>query len=173
MGKKIYTIDERDRAAHDGVKIRGFFRLQIEDGATGKIVGDSGWVQNTVPVDGKLGYLVKSLGSISGSSYLSYAGIGEGSAPATNSTSLESECTGTDSAVQRAALTMASSGSTALRCTGTFSSGDSFVTATENIANIGLFGLSAAGTIFAGNTFASSSCATNQNVNFTYDITFT
>jgi hypothetical protein len=70
-------------------------------------------------------------------------------------------------------MTMQSSGSTALRCTGTFASSDSFVTAVESISNIGLFRSSTGGTIFAGNTYDSSSCATNQNVNYTYDITFT
>lgn len=175
MGKKILDVAERDQLAKDGTQVRGFFRLHIED-PSGDIVGDSGWVQNTVTNDGKLGYLVKALGSISGSSYLSYAGIGEGTDTINaTQTTLTSECTGTDSNPQRATLTMNSSGSTALRCTGTFSSGDSFVTATESIAEIGLFRSagSDAGTMFAANTFDSSSCATNQNVNFTYDITFT
>jgi hypothetical protein len=35
-----------------------------------------------------------------------------------------------------------------------------------------LFNSSSTGTLFAGNTYTSSSCATNQNVNATYDITF-
>lgn len=172
MDKKYY--DEYPPPNHDGINIRGFFRLNIEN-PDGEIVGDSGWVENTVTNDGKLGYLVKALGSISGSSYLSYAGIGEGTAPGAADTSLQSECSGTSNEPQRATLTMNSSGSTALRCTGTFSSGDSFVTATESIKNIGLFRSAGSdgGTVFAGNTFATSSCATNQNVNFTYDITFT
>jgi hypothetical protein len=116
---------------------------------------------------------VKSLGSIANSSYLSYAALGEGSAPGAADTSLESEVTGSNANGNRDAMTMASSGSTALRCTGTFASGDSFVTAVENISNIGLFRSSTGGTIFAGNTYDSSSCATNQNVNYTYDLTFT
>jgi hypothetical protein len=41
-----------------------------------------------------------------------------------------------------------------------------------NISNIGLFNSSSTGTLFAGNTYASSSCASNQAVNITYDITF-
>ena len=36
------------------LKIRGMFRLQIEDGPTGKIVGDSGWKQNQIT---NLGFL--------------------------------------------------------------------------------------------------------------------
>jgi hypothetical protein len=156
----------------DNVKMRGFFRLQIED-PDGAIVGDSGWKRNTVTNDGKLQYLVRALASSAGSKYLSYAALGEGTAPGAADTALESEVVGTQGSQIRDAMSMESSGSTALRCTGTFASGDSFVTATENISNIGLFRSSTGGTIFAGNTYASSSCATNQNVNYTYDITFT
>ena len=159
-------------ATKDSVKLRGFFRLQIED-PDGSIVGDSGWRRNTVTNDGKLQYIVRALASSAGSKYLSYAALGEGTAPAAAATSLESEVVGTQGSQIRDAMSMESSGSTALRCTGTFASGDSFVTATEDIANIGLFRSSTGGTIFAGNTFDSSSCATNQNVNYTYDITLT
>lgn len=159
-------------ATKDSVKLRGFFRLQIED-PDGSIVGDSGWQRNTVTNDGKLQYIVRALASSAGSKYLSYAALGEGSEPGAAATSLESEVVGTQGSQIRDAMSMQSSGSTALRCTGTFSSGDSFVTATENISNIGLFQSSTGGTIFAGNTYASSSCATNQNVNYTYDITLT
>ena len=60
-----------------------------------------------------------------------------------------------------------------MQFTGTFSSSNSFVTSTQNISNIGLFATSSGGTLFAGNTFASSSCATNQDVNCTYVISFT
>ena len=159
-------------ATKDSVKLRGFFRLQIED-PDGSIVGDSGWRRNTVTNDGKLQYIVRALASSAGSKYLSYAALGEGTAPVAADTALQSEVVGTQGSQIRDAMSMESSGSTALRCTGTFASGDSFVTATEDIANIGLFRSSTGGTIFAGNTFDSSSCATNQNVNYTYDITLT
>jgi hypothetical protein len=58
--------------------------------------------------------------------------------------------------------------------TATFASSDSFMSATANISNIGLFQQSnvTTGTLFAGNTYASSSCATNQNVNATYTVSF-
>ena len=159
-------------ATKDSVKMRGFFRLQIED-PDGSIVGDSGWNRNTVTNDGKLHYIVRALASSAGSKYLAYAALGEGTAPGAAATSLENEVVGTQGSQIRDAMTLESSGSTALRCTGTFASGDSFVTATEDIANIGLFQSSTGGTLFAGNTYASSSCAVNQNVNYTYDITLT
>jgi hypothetical protein len=160
------------KATKDSVKLRGFFRLQLED-PDGAIVGDSGWQRNTVTNDGKLQYIVRALASSAGSKYLSYAALGEGTAPGAAATSLESEVVGTQGSQIRDAMSMESSGSTALRCTGTFASGDSFVTAVESISNIGLFQSSTGGTIFAGNDYASSTCATNQNVNYTYDITLT
>jgi hypothetical protein len=158
--------------AHDGVQLRGFFRLQVED-ESGEIVGDSGWKKNQITNLGVQQYLAYSLGSLAGSKYISYAGIGEGTEPGAADTALESEVTGTNSIVQRASVARASTGSTGLRCTGTFDSDNSWCVATEDIANIGLFRSSTGDTIFAGNTFASTNVNTNQNANFTYDITFT
>jgi len=150
----------------EGLKIRGFSRVQIVE--DGKIVGDSGWVgPNQVVNLGFNQYLVMSLGSIAGSKYITHMALGSGSQPGAADTSLDGEV------VKRTTVTAASSsGSKTLRLTATFASVDSFVTDTQNISNIGLFNTSAAGTIFAGNTYASSSCATNQAVNATYDIIF-
>ena len=160
------------QTAHEAVALRGFFRLQIEE--DGKIVGDSGFQQNQITNLGVQQYLVLSLGSIAGSKYVSYAGIGEGTEPGAADVVLQNEVSGTNGIVQRATFNAASSGSTGLRCLGTFGSGDSFVTAQESIQNIGLFRSSSADdTIFAGNTFTQSTIDVNQNANFTYDITFT
>ena len=149
----------------ENINIKGMFRIHITE--DGKIVGDSGWVENQVTNLGFNQYLVSSLGSIAGSKYISHVGLGTGGAPAAGDTSLAGE---TDKRTSVTAATAA--GSKTLRLTATFGSSDSFVTAARNISNIGLFNTSAGGTIFAGNTYASSSCATNQDVNATYDIIF-
>ena len=149
---------------YEGIRVRGFFRVQIEDEQDG-IVGDSGWQENVIT---NLGFLnvVNQLGtSLTGSKH-SHLALGSGGAPATNATSLGGEVE------VRAALTAASSGSTALQMTATFASAASFVTNTQNISNIGVFGTSSGGTLLSGNTYASSSCATNQAVNCTYTWTF-
>ena len=169
--EKVLDIKDR-KPTTDGVRLHGFFRLQIEN-QDGSIVGDSGWCENAITNLGKLHYIVRALASSAASKHLSYAALGEGTEPGAADTALESEVVGTSGEQVRDAMTMESSGSTALRCTGTFASGDSFVTATEDISNIGLYFISSEGTLFAGNTFASSSCAVNQNVNYTYDITLT
>ena len=149
----------------DGVKVRGMFRVQIDE--NGEIKGDSGWHENQVVNLGFNQYLVMSLGSIAGSKYITHAALGTGGAPIAADTSLAGEV------VVRAAITAAtSSSSKTLRLTATFASSNSFVTDTRNISNVGLFNTSSGGTLFAGNTYASSSCATNQNVNATYDLVF-
>lgn len=149
----------------EGLKVKGTYRLQITE--DGKVVGDSGWNENQIVNLGFNDYLVKSLGSISGSKYITHMALGSGTAPGATATSLNGEVE------VRASVTAASSSSSkTLRLTATFSSSDSFVTNTQNLSNVGLFNTSSGGTLFAGNTYASSSCATNQNVNATYDITF-
>lgn len=148
----------------ESIKVRGFYRLQIEN-PDGSIAGDTGVVPNQIT---NLGFLniVNQLGtSLTGSKH-SHLGLGSGGAPASNATTLGGEVEA------RAALTAASNGSTSLQMTATFASSDSFVTNTQNISNIGVFGTSSGGTLLSGNTFASSSCATNQNVNATYTWTF-
>lgn len=153
------------KKASDGIRIKGMFRVHIDD--DGKIVGNSGWKTNQVTNLGFNQYLVSTLGAIAGSKQLTFMAIGTGGAPAAADTALAGEQS------VRAAITAAtSSGSKTLRCTATFNSSASFVTATKNLSNIGLFNTSSGGTIFAGNTYTSSACATNQNVNATYDIIF-
>jgi len=147
-----------------GLKVKGMFRVQITE--KGKIVGDSGWLANQVTNLGFKQYLCDSLGNASGK-YISHMALGTGGVPNATDTALANEVQ------KRAAVTAASSSSSKTeRFTATFASSDSFVTATQNISNIGLFNTSTGGTLFAGNTYSSSSVATNQNVNATYDIIF-
>jgi hypothetical protein len=149
----------------DGLKIKGMFRIQLTE--DGKLVGDSGWKKNQITNDGFNDYLCKALGAVSGSKQVSHLALGTGGVPAASDTSLAGEVQ------KRQAVTAAtSSSSKTIRFTGTFSSNNSFVTTTQNVSNIGLFNSSSTGTLFAGNTFASSAVATNQNVNATYDIIF-
>ncbi len=149
----------------DKANVRGFYRIQITK--NDKIVGESGWLENQVVNLGFNHYLVSTLGAIAGSKQITHMALGTGSQPGAAGTSLEGE-----QSVRTTVTAATSSGSKTLRLTATFGSSDSFVTATKNISNVGIFNTSAAGTLFAGNTYASSACATNQNVNATYDIIF-
>jgi hypothetical protein len=150
----------------EGVRVKGSLRLRIRN-KDGSIHGDTGFLNNQVVNLGFNDYLVRTLGGITGSKVITHLALGSGTQPAAAGTSLQGEV------VKRKAITAAtSSTSKALRLTATFGSTDSFVTNTQNIRNAGLFNTSAAGTLFAGNTFNSSSCATNQQVEVTYDVSF-
>lgn len=157
----------------EGLMVKGAFHLQIEDEG-GLIVGDSGWCSNVITLNGFNNYIIKRVGTSLTGSQVSHAGLGEGTdAIATNAVALASEVTGTNAIVQRAALTAeTSSTSKTMRLTATFNSANSFVTATESIGEVGIFGHSTTASMAAGNTFATSTVATNQNVNVTYDWIF-
>ena len=164
-------IKSKNKGQHDGMKVRGFFRVQITEDGKG-VMGDSGWRENQVTNLGIRQYLVDWLASGAGKS-VTYMALGTGGAPASAATSLTGELTHSTSG--RAAVSSSIVASGTNQFTGAFASANSFVTAPANISNIGLFNTSTTGvgTLFAGNTFASSSCATNQSVNATYQIRFT
>lgn len=163
------------RNSHEPVKLRGMFRLQIEE--DGQIVGDSGWKENQITTGGFLN-IVNQMGTGLTGSKISYAALGTGSVPGTSDTTLNGEVsTNGSGSVVRAALTAAtSSTSKTLHNTATFSSSNSFITASANISNIGLFQTSgpttASGQLLQGQTYTSSALATNQNVNISYDLIF-
>ena len=158
----------------DGIKIHGFSRVQItepqKDGRE-KIIGDSGFVgPNAISNLGFLDYLVHTLGASAGSKQVGWVALGTGTTIAAAATALPGEIM---SSTQRGSVTYANVASTTAQFTATFASSDSFLSAAANLSNIGLFANSTTNeTIFAGNTYASSSCNTNQNVNVTYQIRF-
>ncbi len=152
----------------EGLKAKGIFRVQIEE--DGRVVGDTGWKENQITNLGFNLFLVSSLGAISGSGPVRAMALGTGGVPNNTDTFLTGEITGSTARLTVTAAT--SSTSKTVHFTGTFQSANSFLGGSSNISNIGLFNTTQAGTLFAGNTFASSACATNQNVNCTYDITF-
>lgn len=151
------------------IAIKGMFRVAIEE--NGKIVGDSGWIKNTVTNDGLNNYVQRVMAQTAGSLTVSHAALGTGGTPASNDTTLSGEITHASNS--RAALTLAT-GDRTLQATATFASSDNFITAAVNISNVGLFQQSNTNTatLLAGNTYASSALATNQNVNLTYNLVF-
>jgi hypothetical protein len=150
----------------DKLGIKGFFRVQLTDDK-GAVTGDSGWRENQVTNLGIQDYVVDWLvGDTANGKSITHMALGTGGAPASDATSLTGEVE------KRAAVSTSIVASRTAQYTAQFASSDSFVTNTQNISNIGLFNTSSGGTIFAGNTYASSSCATNQNVNATYQIRF-
>ena len=153
------------------IKVRGFFRINILKDRDGKeiIVGDSGWMKNQVVNLGFQDYLCQTLAGMAGSKTVSYVALGTGGAPAAADTGLAGEIM---SSTQRKTVSPSTIASKTVQFTAAFASSASFLSAAANLSNIGLFNTSSGGTIFAGNTYASSSCATNQSVNVSYQIRF-
>lgn len=161
--------------AQDSVKVRGFFKLRLgypdENGVVKVVVGETPWVPNLITNLGKDQYLAQLLGAMAGSKQVTYAALGTGGAPVATDTALAGELT--DAAGCRCAVnvtTANASGTVDFR----FTLNSNVITAAHNISNVGLFNTSttSAGTIFAGNTYTSSTLATNQAVNGTYEIRF-
>ena len=158
------------------IKLRGMFRIQITEEGKG-VVGDSGWCENQVTNLGINQYLVNHLLGDTGSrKNVTHMALGTGAAPASTDTALAGELTAKSSARKTVSTSVVSSRTA--QFVASFNSSDDFVgsavTTSVNIANVGLFETSTtnAGTLFAGNTYASSSCASNQNVVVTYQIRF-
>jgi hypothetical protein len=153
--------------------VKGFSRVQITEDLPGgevKIVGDSGWVgPNQITNDGFLNFLVKAIGGSSGSAQITHIALGTGTVPAAGATTLNGEIS---ASTKRKAVTFGTVNSTTAQFTATFGSTDNFLAGASNLSNIGLFNSSSSGSFFAGNTYNSSSCNTNQNVNVTYQIRF-
>lgn len=154
----------------EGIKLRGFFRLQVTE--DGEIVGNSGWMPNNVTDAGMNLYILELMSADAGSLRISWAALGTGGLVTDGTEQLPGELG--HFASGRAAATLVTSASSRLRVTATFNSTQSFLTTTADISNVGLFQQSNTdtATVFAGNTYASSNVASNQNVNLTYDINF-
>lgn len=165
-------IKKNNTGVKEGVSAKGFFRLQITEDKNGKtkVVGDSGWMKNQVTNLGFDQFLCQTLAGMAGSKTVSHVALGTGGAPAATDTTLAGEIM---SSTQRKTVSPSTIASKTVQFTAAFNSVDSFTTATANISNVGLYNTTATGgTLFAGNTYSSSACATNQNVNVTYQIRF-
>lgn len=152
----------------DGIKAKGFFKLNIIN-QDGSVAGSTGWKKNQIVNTGYQDFLMYLLAGSAGSIRPSHAALGTGTAPASAATSLPGELT---EATARMALTTGTGGSKTVNYTFTLNSG--IIAAASTIQNVGLFSGSTqgGGTLFAGNTYATSSLATNQAVNGTYAIAF-
>ena len=158
---------------NDKANVAGFFRMNIvehdEDGSA-KVVGDSGWKKNLVTNLGFQHFIIEPMGGIAGSSQVAYFALGTGTEPGATATSLDAELS--DAAGCRFTMTPSVVSSKTLQMVGTLAS--NIVTANRTIKNVGIFGVSTtgAGSMLAGNTYATSQLQTNQSVNVTYQLRF-
>ena len=150
--------------------MKGFFRLNImeadKDGEM-KVVGDSGWVENTVT---EYGFEQAVATQVAGAAGLAptYLALGTGTAPGASATTLEGEIAPA-TACRMSILTSVVSSKT-LRMTGSLNS--NLIAGQSTIQNIGVWGHSSTGSVMSGDTYAVSTLATNQTVNATYEWRF-
>jgi hypothetical protein len=158
----------RTKKLGSSVKVSGHFRLNVIN-PDGSVAGDSGWVKNQIVNNGYQQFLMYLLAGSAGSIRPSHAALGTGTIAGSADTGIVGELT---EAADRMALTTGTAGSKTVNYTFTLNSG--VIAAASTIQNIGLFSGSTrnGGTMMAGNTFATSSLATNQAVNGTYAISF-
>jgi len=144
--------------------IRGFIRGQIVDSKTGKVCGDSGWVENKATNEG-LTDLARLLGAVAGSYPIVYGALGT-QTDAVNMT--QTDLLGRTHSFK--ALNLSTSGTCTLTCTASF--GSASLSGSCNVGAAGLYASSAAGSMVAMQTFATSQWNTNQDFNLTYQLRF-
>ncbi len=150
----------------DTIKVRGFFRGQLKDAKTGKIMGDTGWRPNTLTNYGLNNACAGAAFGASGSQQVRSACL------ATQVTAVDAtqiSLVGVENQVE--ALTPSTVATGTARVTGSFAGANNSDTLT--IGSIGLHLSSNSATdLLSGQTFASSQMATNQNFDFTYEWRF-
>ena len=158
--------------AEEGLKVKGLFRLNIIN-PDGKVAGDSGWRTNAITQSGFQDMLMYLLAGSAGSLRPGFAALGTAGTPASTDSTLVNQLTETGA---KPALTTGTAGSKTVNYTFTLSSG--VIAAASTILNVGLYyytnasQINSNGTLMAGSTYATSSLATNQAVNGTYQIIF-
>lgn len=166
-GTKSRKRGRRSRAVFSEIHVRGFARVQagVRDGGHLRIVGDSGWIKNTITNDGRNSYIAAKVGDVSGSKTVSHLQL------ATQSTAVDATQTSLSGETRvRKALTASTLATGTLRMTASWSSTDN--TAAVTIGSIGVYNTSAAGTLGSGQTFTTSQWNSNQDLSATYEWRF-
>lgn len=146
----------------DTIKIKGFFRVQIVDKKTGKIVGDSGWKENQITNYGFNNCLCATpigAASVQGAGLM----LGSGTAPASSATALPNANTDYYAAFAYSSVLSSLTARVSASFDGTLGA--------ATMANVGVFAAST-GSIIAGNTFSSSALSTDQDINVSYELRY-
>jgi len=151
----------KTKAIHSKITLRGFGRVQIgerqKNGKT-KIVGDSGWFENTFTSDnggGRTAYIAATIGALAGSKTPSHLVL------ATQSTAVDATQTSLVGETRvRKALTASTIATGTLRMTASWSSTDN--TAAITIGTIAVYNHLTTGTMGSGQTFTTSQWNSRQ-----------
>ena len=151
------------------VKVRGFIYTQIlgkDENGRAKVVGDSGWKQNTVTNFGLNNACAGAAIGASGSKQVGYAALASQS---TTVNATQVLLLGTSNACNSVAPSTVATGKA--KCTVSFHGSD--MGGTMTIGAIGLHSTNSASTdMIAGATFSTSQFASDQSVNATYQLEF-
>lgn len=154
----------RHKQNADPIGVKGFFRLNIIDKKTKKIVGDSGWIQNQITNYGLESCIValpfKCANSIQASGIM----LGSGTGVASTGTNLQNSNSDYWAAFAYSQVVA----SLTARATCSF---DGTVGA-ATLQEIGVFAAST-GTVICAKSFTSSALTTDQDVNCTYELRYT
>lgn len=150
----------KDKVPATKLSIKGFFRGQLVNRETGKVEGDTGWVQNKMTNFG-LNQLAQLLGG-SGAK-VSYALM----AKQTDDVNV-TQTTLLSSTHSYKALNLTTSGTCTLVATASF--GSASMTSSGNVGAAGLFNTDSS--MLCGQTFTTSQWSTNQDFNLTYEVRF-
>jgi hypothetical protein len=154
----------RKKGNTEAVAIKGFTRLQIKNKKDGKIVGDTGWLQNQITNYGLESCIValpfKCAGSIQATGIM----LGSGTGVASDGTNLQNSNSDYWTAFAQSTV------SDSLTCRATASIDGTKGAAT--LQEIGVFAAST-GTVIAAKSFNSSALTTDQDVNCTYELRYT
>ena len=163
------------RGGQDKLVIRGFMRLAIYDyGPNGepehRLVSDSGLIQNQITNIGFLNYIAYVLGQSAGSQLVSYAALGTGTTPASNTGGLPGEVV--QFSDQRRPITVSFNGSTQIQWIASWASGYQTATTPIVLQNAGLYALSQTSnqSLMCGKTYATQTWASNQSAALTYQL---
>ena len=162
----------------DEIPVHGRFRIQIGErvdrfgnknprGRGKRVVGDTGWVHNTITNEGKNFYLAAKVGSVTGSKTPTHFQV------ATQSTAVDATQTALVGETRiRKSLLASTLATGTLRMTASWSSTDN--TAAITIGSIGVYETSTfgGGTLGAGQTYTTSQWNSNQDLSATYEWRF-
>lgn len=155
---------------HAKLTVRGFFRGQLVNSETGKIEGDSGWVENAVTNTGLIS-LAAFMAGQAGSYRVSHMAVGE-QTQAFNVTQTDLISRISDTHASSGFLSVSPSTSGTATATFTCQMASTIISASHTLGAVGLYYTSSAGSFIAGQTFATSQWNTNQDFNVTYQLRF-
>ena len=158
----------RSKGHSDGMKVRGFFNVQIIEYGRG-IVKDLGWKENQITNGGILNFLINGILPSAIGKTIGWMSLGTGSAPSAGDTVLEDEVS------TRSAVIGSVVGGDTARFIASFPPSASLLAHPITLSNVGLFdsGVVIGSILFSGGDINPTQVwVDNQTLKVTYDIVF-